>query len=306
MSPKRLFIQEVVTRDGFQAEAQFVPTAEKIRLINRLSNAGYAKIEVSSFTSPKAIPMLADAEQVMQGITRRPEVEYTALIPNLKGAQRAAEVQVDEFNLVMSVSEAHNQANLRMSRTDSAAALNAVIAFANQAGIASNVSLSTSFGCPIAGTISLQDLMYWVDYFANLGVRGLTICDTTGMANPAQVKAICLVVQDKYPHIQWTLHFHNTRGMGLANALAAVEAGIVRFDSSLGGLGGCPYAPGATGNICTEELVHMLDLMGYATNINLDLLLECSSDLQTLIGRRLPSQLLMAGKVDRLHAAPQQ
>ncbi len=306
MSPKRLFIQEVVTRDGFQAEAQFVPTAEKIRLINRLSNAGYAKIEVSSFTSPKAIPMLADAEQVMQGITRRPEVEYTALIPNLKGAQRAAEVQVDEFNLVMSVSEAHNQANLRMSRTDSAAALNAVIAFANQAGIASNVSLSTSFGCPIAGTISLQDLMYWIDYFANLGVRGLTICDTTGMANPAQVKAICLVVQDKYPHIQWTLHFHNTRGMGLANALAAVEAGIVRFDSSLGGLGGCPYAPGATGNICTEELVHMLDLMGYATNINLDLLLECSSGLQTLIGRRLPSQLLMAGKVDRLHAAPQQ
>ena len=306
MSPKRLFIQEVVTRDGFQAESQFVPTAEKIQLINRLSNAGYAKIEVTSFTSPKAIPMLADAEQVMQGITRRPEVEYTALIPNLKGAQRAAEVQVDEFNLVMSVSEAHNQANLRMSRTDSAAALDTVIAFANQAGIPSNVSLSTSFGCPIAGAINLQGLMHWIDYFANLGVRGLTICDTTGMANPAQVKAVCCAVQEKYPHIQWTLHFHNTRGMGLANALAAVEAGIVRFDSSLGGLGGCPYAPGATGNICTEELVHMFDLMGYDTNINLDLLLECSSDLQTLIGQRLPSQLLMAGKVDRLHLAPQQ
>ena len=306
MISKRLFIQEVVTRDGFQAESQFVPTAEKIRLINRLSKAGYAKIEVTSFTSPKAIPMLADAEQVMQGIERRPGVEYTALIPNLKGAHRAAEVRVDEFNLVMSASEAHNQANLRMSRTDSATALNAVIAFANQAGIASNVSLSTSFGCPIDGAISLKDLMYWVDYFANLGVRGLTICDTTGMANPAQVKSTCLAVQDKYPHLQWTLHFHNTRGMGLANALAALEAGIVRFDASLGGLGGCPYAPGATGNICTEELVHMFDLMGYDTNINLDLLLECSRDLQTLIGRKLPSQLLMAGKVDRLHAAPQQ
>jgi hydroxymethylglutaryl-CoA lyase len=132
----------------------------------------------------------------------------------------------------------------------------------------------------------------------------MTICDTTGMANPAQVQAVCEAVQSKYPQLQWTLHFHNTRGMGLANALAAVNTGIDRFDSSLGGLGGCPYAPGATGNICTEELVHMFDLMGFNTHMQIDTLLECSRDLQSLIGRTLPSQLLMAGKVDRLYAAP--
>jgi hydroxymethylglutaryl-CoA lyase len=304
LSPKRIYIQEVVTRDGFQAESAFIPTEEKIALINRLSRAGYAKIEVTSFTSPKAIPMLADAEAVMQGIDRIPGVEYTVLIPNLRGAERALAVGVDEFNLVMSVSEAHNQANLKMSREDSFQGLSSVIALAHSEKTAVNISLSTSFGCPMAGMTSLPDLMHWVDRFAAAGVRGITICDTTGMANPAQVQAVCEVVQKKYPALQWTLHFHNTRGMGLANALAAVNTGIDRFDSSLGGLGGCPYAPGATGNICTEELVHMLDLMGFHTNMQIDALLDCSKDLQSLIGRTLPSQLLMAGKVDRLHAAP--
>jgi len=303
-NPKRIYIQEVVTRDGLQAESAFVPTEQKIALINRLSRTGYAKIEVSSFTSPKAIPMLADAEAVMQGIDRVPGVEYTVLIPNLKGAERALSVGVDEFNLVMSVSEAHNQANLKMSCEDSFKGLTSVIDLAHDNNTAVNISLSTSFGCPMSGITSLAELMHWVDRFAATGIRGITICDTTGMANPAQVQSVCEAVQAKYPKLQWTLHFHNTRGMGLANALAAVNSGIDRFDSSLGGLGGCPYAPGATGNICTEELVHMLDLMGFNTNMQIDRLLDCSKDLQTLIGRTLPSQLLMAGKVDRLYQAP--
>ena len=303
-NPKRIYIQEVVTRDGLQAESAFVPTEQKIALINRLSRSGYAKIEVSSFTSPKAIPMLADAEAVMQGIDRVPGVEYTVLIPNLKGAERALSVGVDEFNLVMSVSEAHNQANLKMSCEDSFKGLTSVIELAHANNTAVNISLSTSFGCTMSGITSLAELMHWVDRFAATGIRGITICDTTGMANPAQVQSVCEAVQAKYPKLQWTLHFHNTRGMGLANALAAVNSGIDRFDSSLGGLGGCPYAPGATGNICTEELVHMLDLMGFNTNMQIDTLLECSNDLQSLIGRTLPSQLLMAGKVDRLYQAP--
>jgi len=303
-TPRRLYIQEVVTRDGFQAENTFIPTEEKIALINRLSRAGYAKIEVSSFTSPKAIPMLADAEAVMKGIDRVPGVEYTVLIPNLKGAERAISVGVDEFNLVMSVSEAHNKANLKMTREDSFVALSSVIDLAHTNKIPTNISLSTSFGCPMSGITSLDDLMNWIDRFAAVGVRGITICDTTGMANPAQVQAVCEAAQSKYPHLQWTLHFHNTRGMGLANALAAVNSGIDRFDSSLGGLGGCPYAPGATGNICTEEMVHMFDLMGFDTQIEIDALLVCSKDLQSLIGRTLPSQLLMAGKVDKLYTAP--
>jgi hydroxymethylglutaryl-CoA lyase len=301
---KKLHIQEVVTRDGFQAEKAFIPTEEKIALINRLSRAGYAKIEVTSFTSPKAIPMLADAEAVMKGIDRFPGVEYTVLIPNLKGAERAVYVGVDEFNLVMSVSEAHNLANLKMGREDSFKALSSVIELAHQQKIPVNISLSTSFGCPMTGITSLTDLMHWVDRFAAAGVRGITICDTTGMANPAQVQTVCQAVQNKYPRLQWTLHFHNTRGMGIANALSAVNSGIDRFDSSLGGLGGCPYAPGATGNICTEELVHMFDLMGFDTHMDIDTLLACSQDLQTLIGRTLPSQLLMAGKVDNLNIAP--
>ncbi len=297
----RIYIQEVVTRDGFQAEPRFIPTEEKIRLINRLSHAGYAKIEVTSFTSPKAIPMLADAEAVMRGIERVPGVEYTVLIPNLRGAERALAVGVDEFNLVMSVSETHNQSNLRMSRADSAKALGEVIVLAHQSKVAVNISLSTSFGCPMSGMTPIHELMYWIDHFVDQGVRGISICDTTGMANPRQVTEICEKAQLKHPHLQWTLHFHNTRGMGLANALAAVQAGIVHFDSSLGGLGGCPYAPGATGNICTEELVHMLDLMGFHTNMNLDLLLECAAELRTLVDRPLPSQVLLAGKVDRLY-----
>ena len=298
---QRLYIQEVVTRDGFQAESSFIPSADKIALINRLSQAGYAKIEVTSFTSPKAIPMLADAEEVMSKIERGPGVVYTVLIPNLKGAERALRVGVDEFNLVMSVSEAHNQSNLRMTRADSATALGDVIRIAHDAKVAVNVSLSTSFGCPMSGMTPLSELMHWIDHFANEGVRGISICDTTGMANPQHVKEVCEQAQSKYPAMEWTLHFHNTRGMGLANALAAVEVGINRFDSSLGGLGGCPYAPGATGNVCTEELVHMFDLMGYNTNINLDLLLECSAQLRDLVGRALPSQLLLAGKVDRIY-----
>jgi hydroxymethylglutaryl-CoA lyase len=298
---QRLYIQEVVTRDGFQAESSFIPSADKIALINRLSQAGYAKIEVTSFTSPKAIPMLADAQEVMRKIDRVPGVEYTVLIPNLKGAERALEVGVDEFNLVMSVSEIHNQSNLRMTRADSATALGDVIRIAHDAKVAVNVSLSTSFGCPMSGMTPQSELMHWIDHFANEGVRGISICDTTGMANPQHVKEVCEQAQSKYPAMEWTLHFHNTRGMGLANALAAVEVGINRFDSSLGGLGGCPYAPGATGNVCTEELVHMFDLMGYNTNINLDLLLECSAQLRDLVGRALPSQLLLAGKVDRIY-----
>ena len=299
---QRLYIQEVVTRDGFQAEPNFIPTEDKIRLIDRLSHAGYAKIEVTSFTSPKAIPMLADAEAVMKGIERVPGVEYTVLIPNLRGAERALTVGVDEFNLVMSVSEAHNQANLRMSRADSAKALGDVIRLAHESDVAVNISLSTSFGCPMSGITPVSELMQWIDHFADEGVRGISICDTTGMANPKHVREVCELAVSKHPDIEWTLHFHNTRGMGLANALAALQSGIDRFDSSLGGLGGCPYAPGATGNICTEEMVHMFDLMGYNTHMNIDLLLECSAQLRDLVGRNLPSQLLLAGKeIGRAH-----
>ena len=294
---RRVHIAEVVTRDGFQSEAQFIPTADKIALINRMSKAGYAAIEVSSFTSPKAIPMLADADAVFAGITRNPSVEYIALVPNLRGAERALEARADAFNLVMSISEAHNQANLRMSRAQSFAQLQEVIDRAACNHVPVNVSLSTSFGCSLSGWVNPDEVMHWAGRFADLGVRGISLCDTTGMADPAAVGALCTRAVAAFPQLQITAHFHNTRGMGLANVVTALQAGIRHFDASLSGLGGCPYAPGATGNICTEELVHMLDLMGYDTGMNLPLLLESAAQLETLVGHTVPSQLLRAGPV---------
>ena len=296
-------IAEVVTRDGFQSEAQFIPTADKIALIDRMSRAGYAAIEVSSFTSPKAIPMLADADAVFAGIARSPAVEYLALVPNLRGAERALAARADAFNLVMSISEAHNQANLRMSREQSFVQLQEVIALAAAHQTPVNVSLSTSFGCSLAGWVDPNEVMRWARRFADLGVRGISLCDTTGMADPAAVSTLCTRAVDAFPQLQITAHFHNTRGMGLANVVAALQAGIRHFDASLGGLGGCPYAPGATGNICTEELVHMLDLMGYDTGMNLPLLLESAAQLETLVGRTVPSQLLRAGPVPMKYLA---
>jgi hydroxymethylglutaryl-CoA lyase len=294
---RRVHITEVVTRDGFQSEAQFIPTADKITLIDRMSKAGYAAIEVSSFTSPRAIPMLADADAVFAGITRNPAVEYVALVPNLRGAQRALAARADAFNLVMSISEAHNQANLRMSREQSFAQLHEVIALAEVHHTPVNVSFSTSFGCSIAGWVDPDEVMRWARRFADLGVRGVSLCDTTGMADPAAVGSLCMRAVSAFPQLQITAHFHNTRGMGLANVVTALQAGIRHFDASLGGLGGCPYAQGATGNICTEELVHMLDLMGYDTGMDLPLLLESAALLERLVGRTVPSQLLRAGPV---------
>ena len=302
---KRLFMQEVATRDGVQNEKTFIDTQDKIALIDELSLCGYARIEVTSFTSPKAIPALRDAEAVMAGIRRQPGVEYTVLVPNVRGAERALGCRIDEANLVMSVSEPHNRSNLRMTREQSFAQLADVIDVIGQGLVAVNVSLSTVFGCPMQGEVAADEVLGWVDRFAERGVRGVTLCDTTGMAYPSQVQALSRQVRERFPHLQLTLHFHNTRGMALANTLGALEAGIDRFDASLGGLGGCPYAPGASGNVCMEDLVHMLDLMGYQTGIDLDRVLAASARLPGLIGHQTPSQILKAGRRLDLHPIPE-
>jgi hydroxymethylglutaryl-CoA lyase len=301
---KRLFINEVATRDGFQMESRFIPTDDKIALVDRLSTLGYAKIEVTSFTSAKAIPALRDGEEVMQRVARRAGVVYTALVPNLRGAERALESRIDEFNIVMSVSETHNLSNLRMTREQSFAQLAEVIALAKQAGVPVNVSLSCVFGCPMEGEVPLATVLEWIDRFAALRVQGITLCDTTGMAFPTQVQAVCEAVPARYSALQWTAHFHNTRGMGLANTVAAVEAGIERLDMSLGGIGGCPYAPRATGNVATEDVVHMLQCMGYETGMNLDGLIEAAAELENLVQHALPSQVSRAGHRLTRHAPP--
>jgi hydroxymethylglutaryl-CoA lyase len=305
LGKKRLYIQEVAPRDGFQNEARFIDTQAKVDLIDRLSACGYAKIEATSFTSPKAIPALRDAEAVMQSIARRKGVLYTVLVPNVRGAERALSCKVDEVNLVMSVSESHNRSNLRMSREASFAQLRDVVHLVKQTPTAINVSLSTALGCPVEGDISATEVLEWIQRFADLGVNGVTLCDTTGMAFPSQVGLLCNAARERFSDLQLTLHFHNTRGLALANTLAALASGIDRFDASLGGLGGCPYAPGASGNVCTEELVHMLELDGYDTGVDLGAVLAASSLLPALIGHDVPSQLLKAGRRLDLHAMPQ-
>ena len=288
---KRLFINEVATRDGFQMEGRFIPTDDKIALIDRLGTLGYAKIEVTSFTSAKAIPALRDGEEVMQRIVRRPGVVYTALVPNLRGAERALESRIGEFNIVMSVSETHNLSNLRMTREQSFAQLAEVIALARQAAVPVNVSLSCVFGCPMEGEVPLAAVLDWIGRFAALQVQGITLCDTTGMAFPTQVQALCEAVIARHPGLQWTAHFHNTRGMGLANTVAAVEAGIERLDMSLGGIGGCPYAPGATGNVATEDVLYMLQGMGLHTGIDLEAVVRAGDYISQAIGRANSSRV---------------
>ncbi len=302
---RRIHMQEVGTRDGLQVEERFVETADKITLVNALSDAGLAKIEVSSFVSPQAIPQLRDAEIVLREIRRVPGVVYSALVPNLRGAERAIESKTDELNLVMSASASHNLANLRMTQQQSFAALAQTAALARQAGVAVNVSLSCSFGCPMEGDVPEAAVLDWCQRFvADMGADGVTLCDTTGMAYPTQVARLTSAFRARFAQTELTLHFHNTRGMGLANVLAGIAAGADRFDASFGGIGGCPYAPGATGNVCTEEIVHALGLMGYDTGVDLTALLGASQRLPGLIGHDIPSQLVKAGRRLDLHALP--
>jgi hydroxymethylglutaryl-CoA lyase len=300
----RIFMQEVAPRDGFQNEPVFIETDAKVALIDALSRTGLAKIEVTSFTSPKAIPPLADAEAVMKGITRVPGVCYTALVPNVRGGERALGCAVDEFNLVMSASETHNLTNLKMTREQSATALLETVRLAQSARVPVNLSLSCMFGCPMEGDVPVTAALDWAGRFIDAGVSGVTLCDTTGMAFPAQVASVVDQFRKRWPGTELTLHFHNTRGMGLVNVLAGVQAGARRFDAALGGLGGCPYAPGATGNVCTEDTVHMLDLTGYDTGVSLPALLACARQLPKLVGHDIPGQVLKAGERSKRHPLP--
>lgn len=300
---RRALIQEVSPRDGFQMESRFIPTESKVAFIDALSRTGVAKIEVTSFTSPRAIPALADAEAVMTSIRREPGVIYTVLVPNVRGAERAFRVKPDEINCVTSVTESHSRANLGMSRAESERALTSALALAHDAKVPATISLSCAFGCPFEGDVPTEAVFDIAARFIDAGVAGVNLCDTTGMAFPTQVAAMTRAFRARWPDTQLTLHFHDTRAMGLANIMAAVDAGADRLDTSLGGLGGCPYAPGASGNVCTEDVVHMLELCGYRTSTDLDALIEISRRLPALVGHETASQLAKAGRRTEKHGA---
>jgi hydroxymethylglutaryl-CoA lyase len=304
----RIYVNDVAVRDGFQIEKIFVPTATKVEVINQLSRTGLHRIEVTSFVSPKAVPALADANDVLAGIDRVPGVTYIALVPNLRGVQNAAATakRPDELNAVISASETHNRANINRTHEQSLAEVPAMVRAAHAAGLKITMSLSTTFGCPFEGHVHEDVVLDFVGRFRDAGLDGISLADTTGMANPRQVRDLTRKVLERFPapnDTYYTLHFHNTRGMGLANVLAAIDAGADRFDASLGGIGGCPYAPGATGNVCSEEIVHALELMGYDTGVDLQRLIDTAKRLPALIGHDIPSQIVKAGRRLDLHPA---
>jgi hydroxymethylglutaryl-CoA lyase len=307
---KRIFINDVAVRDGFQIEKNFIATETKIALIDALSDTGLKKIEVTSFVHPKLVPNMADAVEVLANIRRHPGVTYTALVPNLKGMERAIEThrtkgKIDEINVFVSVSETHNRANVNRSTEESFADFAVMVKMAREAGIRMNGSLSTVFGCPFEGFVPEDRVMKFAERYAALGFDGINIADTTGMANPAQVKRIAAEAVKRLPGVELTLHFHNTRGMGLANVVAGIEAGIFSYDGSLAGLGGCPFAPGATGNICTEDMVNMLEDMGYDTGVDLEKLLAAAVKVPAIVGHEVPGQVMRAGKTMHLHPVPE-
>ena len=299
--PKHAEITEVGPRDGFQSERGFIPTARKIEFIDRLIDAGVPRIEATSFVSPRAVPQLADAEEVMRGIDRTRGAVLAALVPNKRGALRAAEAEVDEIVVFVSASESHNRKNVNRTIAESLAGFEDVVRVTGEAGIPVHGAISTAFGCPFEGDVPEARVGEIARRFQQLGFAGVSLGDTTGMATPPLVAAAVSAVGEAAPQLGLGLHFHNTRGIGLANVMAGLELGVAKYESSFGGIGGCPFAPKATGNICTEDLVYLLEEMGIVTGIDLRKLSGIACDVEGAVGHELPGQIMKAGLRLDLH-----
>lgn len=287
-------ITEVGTRDGFQVEPNLIPTDVKAEVIDALIAAGVRRIEATSFVSPRAVPQLADAHEVLARVRRRADAHITALVPNARGAERALGAAVDEMACFVSASETHNQANLNAPIVASLANV-ADIADIARGKAALRGAVACAFGCPFEGEVPVDAVLRIVDAYAKLGVDRLTLGDTTGMATPPTVARLVTATAKRFPDQRIALHFHNTRGVGLANVMLGLDLGIREFESSIAGLGGCPFAPGATGNICTEDLVYLLEESGFDTGIDLEALIAVALRVEAIIGRPLPGQVMKAG-----------
>jgi hydroxymethylglutaryl-CoA lyase len=298
--PRQVRIREVGPRDGFQNEPEVIPTAEKVRLIGLLANTGLKRLEVTSLVRPEVIPQLSDAEEVLTSIDRVEGVAYSVLIPNEKGLERALahRDRFDEVSVFLSASETHNRENVNRSIDESLEGLERVLERARAERLRCEGVISVSFGCPYEGEVPPDRVFAIGERLAAAGCEEVGFGDTTGMANPRQVGEFFPAARERLPDVELTAHFHNTRGQGLANVLAALEAGIDSFESSFGELGGCPVPPGSTGNISTEDLVSMLEEMGVETGIDLPKLVEASRAAQDVLGRPLGAHVLKAGPVD--------
>jgi hydroxymethylglutaryl-CoA lyase len=292
--PEKISLREVGPRDGLQNEEP-VPTEAKVALIDALSATGVRRIEAVSFVRPKAIPQMADADEVWQAIAKPDGVRFSALVPNLRGARRALDAGFTEVEAVVSASDTHNRANVNRSTAESLDAIAELIAAAHEAAATCQVVVSTAYGCPYEGDVPVERVVDVAGRAVRDGADSVSFGDTTGMGTPTRVQQLVGELRTAHPDTPLGLHFHNTRGTGLANVLAALQLGVDDFDASVGGLGGCPYAPGASGNIATEELVHMACDMGIDTGVDLDRLLDAAKLAERIVGRELPSQVLRAG-----------
>ncbi len=302
-------IREVGPRDGFQNEPEVIPTERKVELIDALARTGLRRLEVTSFVRPDVIPQLADAAEVLERVSIPDGVSVSVLIPNERGLENALRhrARFQEINVIVSASETHNRKNVNRSIAESLAGLEVVLARARAEGLRCEAVLSTCFGCPYEGHVPPARVLDIAARLRDAGAREIGFGDTTGMANPRQVGEFFALVQEVLgSEVELTAHFHNTRGQGLANALAALDAGVRSFESSFGELGGCPVPAGATGNIATEDLVSMLHEMAYSTDIDLPALLACARRVQEILGRPLGSHTLVAGPVEWRLSHPSQ
>ncbi|HYB88366.1 MAG TPA: hydroxymethylglutaryl-CoA lyase [Streptosporangiaceae bacterium] len=292
--PARISVREVGPRDGLQNEDP-VPAAAKIALIDQLAKTGVSRIEAVSFVRADAIPQMADADEVWAGVSKDPAIRYSALAPNLRGARRALDAGFTEVEAVVSASETHNRKNVNRSTEQSLDEIAVMISEAHDRGVACQVVVATAWGCPYEGDVPVERVLTVAGRAVADGADAISFGDTTGMATPRRVQDLVGAFRSRHPGVPLNLHFHNTRGTGLANVLAALELGVDDFDASVGGLGGCPYAPGASGNIATEELVYMVEDMGVGTGIDLAAMIEAAGAAERIVGRELSSQVLRAG-----------
>jgi hydroxymethylglutaryl-CoA lyase len=302
LMPREVELIEVGPRDGFQILPDYIPTADKVRIIHSLIEAGIRRMEVTSFVHPKAVPQMRDAAEVVRGIERN-GCQCFAMVPNLKGAERALEAGVEMLNVVVSVSESHNRSNVRMSVEESLAGFPPVVKLAGEVGLAVRASMATVFGCPFEGVVPLERVIAVGQRLIDIGCVELNLCDTTGMANPRQVARVASRVREELD-AGIAMHFHNTRGAGAANVLAAMQNGINSFEASFGGIGGCPFAPSAAGNVATEDIAHMVMEMGIEAGIDQLALIEAVREAEKILGMTFPGQVIKAGRSCDLHPFP--
>lgn len=303
--PSKIIICEVAPRDGFQAEPEWIPTEDKVAIVKKLAGTGIQSMEITSFVHPKAIPQLRDAEEVVRLSQDLTGINFRALVPNVRGAQRAIDVGIKKLKLMLSATDSHSLSNANHLTEEAMNGFYPILELAEKSNVKVGGSISVAFGCTYEGKVPYERIEKIVERYIEFGVGEVSLADTTGMANPKQVYEMVRQLRNDYPQMTFSMHLHNTRGMALANTVAAMQQGIIHFDSSIAGLGGCPYAPGASGNVSTEDFVHMLSEMGIETGIDLDALILVAKEVKQIIGHDGGSYMLQAGPCSNLHQKPE-